>query len=68
MKAAVEEEVRLTLEEGWGEWNENKNKGKNVGPKPLTYERQRDLPSNHPEQHVAIIVLFDMGWQQHCFL
>eukprot|EP00957_Ditylum_brightwellii_P212327 15367185-Ditylum_brightwellii.AAC.1 len=64
MKAALEEEVRLMLEEGWNKWNENKNKGKHVGTKPLTYEHWKDLPSNHPEKHVAIIVLFDMGWQR----
>jgi hypothetical protein len=67
MKLAMEEEVRLTLEQGWEKWNENKKEGKNVGPEPLTYERWKDLPSNHPEKRVAIIVLFDMGWQRRGF-
>eukprot|EP00957_Ditylum_brightwellii_P132821 10128014-Ditylum_brightwellii.AAC.1 len=49
MKLAMEEEVRLTLKEGWEKWNENKKEGKNVGSKPLTYERWKDLPTNHPE-------------------
>eukprot|EP00957_Ditylum_brightwellii_P001652 127814-Ditylum_brightwellii.AAC.1 len=32
MKAALVEEMRLTLEESWKKWNENKNRGKMLVP------------------------------------
>eukprot|EP00957_Ditylum_brightwellii_P169705 12916690-Ditylum_brightwellii.AAC.1 len=46
---------------------QKQEQSKNVGPEPLTYKCWKDLPSNHLERCVAIILLFDMGWQRHGF-
>eukprot|EP00957_Ditylum_brightwellii_P082108 6243958-Ditylum_brightwellii.AAC.1 len=63
LKGGLEEEIKLTLEEKYKEWEESETPGK----RPLTHEEWKVLPPDHEKKQVSIIVSFDMGWQRRGF-